>query len=302
MLTDPATEIFEMCQVLQSSPAKAKAETRKALAQIFGCVSCHEALFFELLAALSKRFDRLAEITETSPNVPDHLREKSTTAVKHLRNFFSTDGLHEAWEQRKAKVFVNEHLTAVEYIGALIRNEYPLKKLNDEERAELIDKIDELLTSIKDDGGASIVQDVVVSAFESVKAILERLVFFGTDASTESLILAFTKLAAAEKVAESETDKATVKKALGVIALVAGAMIYTSDVLTAAEDLYNKGQAAVQYIIEQIPEDIKLLAPPEGTDGQTDTDCEAESTSPDENDASVEPGESLPPPNRTVDT
>ena len=261
MLTNPAIELHELCKQLQSHGNVDQAHTHKALATIFGLESSEDPIFYSIVAALSRRFETLIRITQESSAVPDHLRDRAVGAINQLKLFCRVEGMLEIWKDRKNKVFPGEQMTALHFLGGFLQQTHPVKKITDEERKELLQLIENELAEIDREGPNSLVQDIIVSELKSLKVVLEHLTFFGIEALRDSLFTATVNVSAAESAATSSADKSTLKKASHVLGLIAAALIFTSDLIEATENIYDRGQIAIEYLVEKLPSAPTALIP-----------------------------------------
>lgn len=261
--TDPAMELWQVFTRMQAHPGKGTC--RDALADMFGCAADDE-VFFVLLAAISTRCDRLNRLVDTAPELAEH-REEIAKATRTLRHIFGTDILPTPWKERSVQFLRPECLTAVKMASIGLRSRYPLKKLSDDERTELLRQINDVLADAESEHSFSAL--VVRNALIGIRTIIERLDFFGHDALIERLFLANGELYAPSRANEKERGQTRLrKKALAVVCAVVGALIVSDEALTAVENHYHRAQCLLEYIHQngtaQIAE-VKKLPPPSKT-------------------------------------
>lgn len=274
MLTNPANELYELCRLLQSHGISERSPSHKALAIIFGLKSSDDPIFYSILAALSSRFEMLVRITQESSAVPDHLRDRSVGAVNQLKLFCRVQGMQEIWKEKKIKVFSNEQMTALQYLGGFIQQTHPVKIVTDEERKEILQRIEKELAEIDGESSNSLVQDLIILELKSLKVVLDHLTFFGIDALRDSLFKATVNVSAAESAASSDADKSVVKKARYVLGSIAAALIFSSELIEAPEKIYDKGQLAIEYLVEKWPSAPTALIPHFGETDQNLSEAE----------------------------
>lgn len=261
MLTNPAIELHELCKQLQSHGNVDQARTHKALATIFGLKSSNDPIFYSIVAALSRRFETLLRITQESSAVPDYLRDRALGAINHLKLFCRVEGMLENWNDVKNKVFSGEQMTALHFLGGFLQQTHPVKKITDEEREDLLQRIENELAEIDREGPNSLVQDIIVSELKLLKVVLEHLTFFGIEALRDSLLTATVNVSAAESAATSNADKSAVKKASHVLGAIVVALLIASDLIEATENIYDRGQVAIEYLAEKWPSAPTALIP-----------------------------------------
>lgn len=287
MITNLATELHDLCMSLRGTSDSQK-PTGDVLAGIFTCENS-DPLFFAILAALGARFERLRRIVEASESVPEDIRPAALQAINHLRRIISTKFLTTPWDQAKKQIFLDGHLTAMQFLGPLVQPEAPLKKIAKEERDELVKKIDDAIADIEERTGNSFAKDAIVVALRAVKTMLERFEFFGIDAVTEKLVLAHVGLSSDMAEAAHRRDRrgaSAFKKAIVAVSAVAVALILADNALDAIEDHYSRGQTLIRYIADAAPAEIKALPAPapdeaqalEEPDAQAPADAQTEAS------------------------
>jgi hypothetical protein len=274
-IVDPAWEIASVIRQLVAYPASNE-QTWTVFQKAAGSnISASE--HWELLAALNSRLLRLDVLVNTVEDreLDSAQRARIVQAVNTFAHVLSPSQQVQAWAHT-----LQHHLKADDglqlmWFSIIAKRYQPLRRVTDDERAELITKIDETLAALET--GQDIPKWAKLPLSEGLRRLrfmLQHLIFFGCESAIDLLLQIYNKTSAIEAAAmgtrnaESTPGSGgpTFLKMLNCIVLAA-TIFWLPDQATSAFERYQGWYLKVIVENPRLPKpETLLLAPPMRSD------------------------------------
>jgi hypothetical protein len=198
-IVDPAWEIASVIRKLVAHPASNE-QTWTVFQRAAGAnISASE--HWELMAALNSRLLRLDVLVNTveDKELDSAQRARIVQAVNTFANVLSPSQQVQTWTHT-----LQHHLKADDglqlmWFSIIAKRYQPLRRVTDDERAELIAKIDETLTALET--GQDIPRWAKLPLSEGLRRLrfmLQHLIFFGCESAIDLLLQIYSKASAIE--------------------------------------------------------------------------------------------------------
>lgn len=274
-ITDPAWEMKLLIERLRKLPGSNE-PTWKMIPQALGArVSPDE--HWALMSALNSRLLRLDAFVNTlqDPEFGEAQRHRIVQAVNTLALALRPEQQAERWQDTLSNYIRDDDALQLGWFSIVAKRYRPLRQIGDDERGELVTKIDQTITALKD---AKDIPDwakvPLADGLNRLRFTLQHLVFFGSEAAIDQLLEVYNKTAAIEStIGDSEkstregcSKASTIKEVLINLVLVAN-LFWLPDQTAAAFERYNGWY--LKLIVENpaLPKpERKLLAPPVPSD------------------------------------
>ena len=214
---------------------------------------------------MNARCERVWGIAQSAPAL-EEVRRDVANALNAVQGLFTTLNFGQSWASLKESNLKREYLAALRFGGQLIRSEYPLKRITEEELRELIGQISEAIAVAEQDGLAG---SAYVASLQGLIKLLERFKFYGHYALAERVALLHTAASAQDVQAKSKS-RAKAKHVLGLLFV---AFIGQDDFFTAIENAERRVPPLVGGIVQEyiapklaLPAPLKQLPPPNSGD------------------------------------
>ena len=128
-LTDPAVELFELCEFLGSTEANpSNQNVGQVLPAAFGC-DMPDAEFFELLAVAHGRFERFGSLLDEldDPLVDPILIQRAKSAANHLQRTINFQNFGTTWNSVRADFDQSEFAFSIRMMSQTLRRTHPLR-------------------------------------------------------------------------------------------------------------------------------------------------------------------------------
>lgn len=222
-LTDPAAEIGDLFAWL-GEIAPRPAQTFHAICEALG-LKVDSGDYIELVAAALSRVDRLTKLIEELKGeglLPEHLCGEAADACSRLRGVFTAPGQSSRWDGIKEKNLRPQHLYTLYKISTELRPLRPLRQLTDQDREEVVRKIDEAASTIRGCGDLDfVVRDHLAQSLDRLQLIFKHFRFFGHAAALNQIATLQRSVEVAKPAARSVRARAALSAAVIVI-LAAG--------------------------------------------------------------------------------
>jgi hypothetical protein len=276
-ITDPAWEMKTLIEQLRKQPASDE-PTWKVLPRALGIkISPNE--HWELMSALNSRllrFDSFVNSVQDEEYDKD-MRARIVQAVNTFAHALRPQQQALQWNDTLNYILADDALQ-LRWFSVIAKRYRPLRKINDDARAELISQIDQTLTTLKDvtdipDWAKLPLSDGLIR----LRFTLQHFVFFGSEAAIDQLMDVYNKTVAIDSsiggsgnATQREHSKtSTLKEVLINLVLVAN-LFWLPDQTAAAFDRYNGWY--LKLIVENPklpkPERLLLAAPTPSDDSR----------------------------------
>ncbi len=260
--SNSAWELYRVCEMLSGTLANG------SVAQTLGKLldtSPSSTEFYTVLGALSQRFDRIENFIRAA-NSPEQLKNLALTSTGNLRRFLLAEHLPAAWDQIRAQVFTQAHLQTFQMTSLMIGNDCRVSVPDADEKEEILERLESAASRLEQQN--SPLADLLRLALATAIRMARRLDIYGIETLSEKLVELYSLNAQAEKTAEPEQKSAYdfIKNAIVACFLI----VTASDAgLSAIENHYSRGEAAIEFIQKHIDNAPKLLPPPRTDDQNT---------------------------------
>lgn len=192
--TDPARELADLCHQLSEASGDRGDDY---LARRFS-VPKWSAEFYQILFAINHKADFLIKTLQNTELDEDY-RNEIAGHIENIKLAFSPSALNAPWTNAINHYIGPTQVGPVKILSGLIRNDYPLVKLNDEEISELIGEVDELLSWLREHQlqSADFIRQALIEGLTSFRFRLERIGWLGSGyvlASLKEVIAAYMAL------------------------------------------------------------------------------------------------------------
>ena len=143
LTTDHAKELAELCVRLRK--LRKDQTGAEVLSAEFG-VEAWSSDFYELVFSIPKRIKILDKIIQDNPHIDPSIKDLASGHLQKINSAFSQEGLSNQWNRAASNFICAEHVNPILFISSEIRRVHPLPLLSDDEQAELLADVDDLLT------------------------------------------------------------------------------------------------------------------------------------------------------------
>ena len=299
-ITDPAWEMKLLIEHLRKMHASAD-PTWKVMPRALGVrVSPDE--HWELMSALNSRLLRLDAFVGTLQDrqFGEAQRNRIIQAINTLGHAFRPEQQVERWQDTLSTCIRDDDALQFGWFSIIAQRYRPLRQISDDERNELVTKIDHTLATLKDTGDIPDWAKVPLSdGLSRLRFTLKHLVFFGSEAAIDQLLDVYNKTIAIESTigdggkstGEGHSETSTMKDLLINLVLVAN-LFWLPDQTATAFERYNGWYLKLIVENPRLPKpDRRLLAPPvpsDAPDSPSAPEVAVEPTLPREPDISTE--------------
>jgi hypothetical protein len=249
-VTNPAAEIYALCKKLDRIAAKEP--SRDVLSKHFG-VTPDETDFYAIVTALSARFDSLGELVNILPQYATPQKSVAINAITHLRGFLRPHALNKIWDEVKSSAFKPDYLVPLHMIDPLIQHIAPISLPTEEERQKILESLDAAIAELFI--GNCVAATSLAISLKATRKIVEKLEFFGIDELLERIANSDAYLRAATRASDVRTQSnmmSALRKAGIALSLVLNALVVADTGITAVENDYQRGQALIEFINNEI--------------------------------------------------
>ena len=199
--TDPASEIADLFAEFSTIvPDHRDDNTQDVLSSYFKCDPSTPD-WYELVGTIASRIRSLREFISSVEDrfVKDKMREQTLKSLDHMTQFVSPSRMAQNWNSVKVALFTDDHIGRLESFASTAEKYKPLRKLNDDERQEIVEKIDAVLQQISaDQTQFSEIPEwalaPVVEGIQDLRRIILHLRFFGHQAAIDAILNLSIKL------------------------------------------------------------------------------------------------------------
>jgi hypothetical protein len=197
-IIDPAQEMMALIERLRQQPASTE-PTWKILPQALG-IGISPGEHWELMSALNSRLLRLDTFVNSlqDEDFDQAQRQRIVQAINNLANAFRPEEQIARWQDTLKHIRADDALQ-FKWFSVIAKRYHPLRRISDDERSELIAKIEQTLLVLKD---AKDIPDwaklPLSDGLNRLRFTLQHLVFFGSEAAIDQLLDLYNKTAAIE--------------------------------------------------------------------------------------------------------
>jgi hypothetical protein len=183
-LTDPARELAEICTQLSITTSETGL---LVLAREFG-VDSFSAEFYQILFTIQSRIDELVEIVATI-EMDDDYQQEAIQHIQQIRHAFSQNGIGNQWNHSVGSYISPAQLGPLKMLSTMVRSKYSYPKLTDEEQADLLTEIDQLLEWLGEQQlyEHDFIRATLIDGVKQFRFRLARLKWVGWGYATQSL-------------------------------------------------------------------------------------------------------------------
>jgi len=201
LTTDPAKEIIDMCHYLKGiriNPSNEKISS--VLQREFDTELCTP---YRILDVYNQRFVHFLEIIEDmqEDHLDDEIRMDAISASKVLSKLFDFGALNESWSSRTGQIITNTNILKIRGISSDLRRNFPLRKLEKQERDELKTKLGnyDLELSLKGSAPEFVIEATKIG-LRDIKLSLEYYEVFGSSQTLDAVHKSIVNVRALETV------------------------------------------------------------------------------------------------------
>lgn len=182
--TDPARELSDLIRAL-NMPANERLD--QGLAKLFGVIPWSSE-FYQIIFTISARVDDLIAITASLPLDDDH-REEMVECLRTIQRAFGPNGLQNAFVHSMQNYLSSATVAPLSALSGLVRPIRSYPKLDDDEQAELLQRVDELLDWLNDHqlSEHDFIRQALLEGLGHVRFRLERIRWLGWGYTLEGL-------------------------------------------------------------------------------------------------------------------
>lgn len=269
-VTDPAWEMKLLIERLRTVPSSTE-PTWKMLPRALN-VHIEPSEHWELMSALNSRLVRLEAFIKAvqDKEFDEAQRKRMIQAVNILAQAFKPEQQVEKWQDTLAACIREDDALHLRWFSIIAKRYRPLRQVNDDERDDLIAKIEQTLLALKD---AEDIPDwakaPLSDGLSRLRFTLQHLVFFGSEEAIDQLLDVYNKTVAIEAAVantggarEGHSRSATFEKVLNWLVIAATVFWLPDQTLTAFER-YQGWYLKVIVENPRLPKpERRLLAPP----------------------------------------
>jgi hypothetical protein len=258
-LTDPARELFDLCQRLSEQSNRTGDDF---LAAKFG-VEGWSAAFFEINFAILERVEELKVMIADLP-LDDDIRDQNVSQLNVLASAFGPNGHRNQWTHSISNYLTPATLGPLSLLSGMIRPYRSYPKLDDAERDDLLATVDQLLEWLKEHQLAEqdFVRQALIDGVTRFRFRLARIQWIGWGYTLDSLrevIGAYFALEHGTPTDGSDTSaQATLKLVGDFVAAVYEKTKFAKEVVETG-DFMLKAYGATTLVGKAIPHVVALL-------------------------------------------
>lgn len=183
-LTDPAHEFASLCRAL-SKPANEKGVDW--LASKFN-TEPHSYEFYQILFTIVERANHLKQITLQIPEAA-HIAPQIENNINHILVAFQAPHLAQSWKTHGSPYLQADNVSPILILSAVVRNHFAYPLLDEEDRADLLSQVDELLGWLEGHqlSEQDFIRQALIDGLRQFKFRVERLQWLGWGFTLQSL-------------------------------------------------------------------------------------------------------------------
>jgi hypothetical protein len=233
---------------------------------------------WELLSALNSRLLRLDALVHSvqDKELDEGQRARIIQAVNTFAHVLQPSQQVQPWQHTLQNFLRSDDGLHLAWFSIIAKRYQPLRRVTDDERAELIAKIDEAITSIE--AGKDIPEWAkfpLLDGLRRLRFMLQHLLFFGCESAIDLLLEVYNKASAIEGAVDNRPNSAkqagssgpTLLTVFNFIVLAAN-LFWLPDQTTTAFERYQGWYLKTIVENPRLPKpETLLLAPPAPADG-----------------------------------
>ncbi len=282
---DPAWEIAGAIRQLRTTPSS-NDPTWSVFQKALG-TGISPSEHWELMSVLQDRLLRFDQFVRSvvDTEFDDHQRRRIIQAVDRFSHALRPEHQTQQWQHTLQNYLIEDDALQLGWFSIVAKRHRPLRRVTEDERAELIAKIDEALAAVE--AGQDIPEWAKLPIAEGLRRLrftLQHLVFFGVESAVDKLLEVYNKTMAIE-LATGGTPNAnkipgsgrpTILTVLNCVVLAAN-LFWLPDQATSAFERYQGWYLKTIVENPRLPKPTTLLlAPPaNGPDIPTGPSTEA---------------------------
>lgn len=184
--TDAAKELAHLCDRLRG--LRQNKSGSEVLAAEFA-VPAWSVDFYELIFTIVKRLETLKVLIRDLGDVDQDIREQAISHLDVIANAFTQVGLNNPWSHASNHFISPEYVNPLRMLSSEVRRVQPLPKLSDEEQAEMVTSVDELLGWLRgiQAGDRDFIRQAMIDGLEQFRFRVERVSWVGWGYTLDSL-------------------------------------------------------------------------------------------------------------------
>ncbi len=203
----------------------------------------------------------------SDPELDDGLRSDVIAATKSFSQLFLPPQLITVWDSTRVSCLPDAKLKTLTWFGQTARRHRPLRVVSDEERAELIRKIDDAIQELASDPLSDWTNAPLTDGLLRLRIVLQFFKFFGHEMAIEELLLFNRKVEAVRDIQQGgqsflgQLELRGFSRILEITVLL-GTLFILPDQVVTANDRYAGWMQRLILSSTQIPPERRLLPPP----------------------------------------
>lgn len=267
-LTDSSSELAQVGRKIRGSDKVKGQNVLVGFASCFG-VDPSSHIFFDLLSVVRSRIYALEHFAKnvTDPELDQNLRGDVVAATQLFSQLFLPQHLTTVWDNNRVTFVPDANIKTLMWFGQTARRHRPLRVITDEERKNLIEKVDEVLGDLADGDISRWAIAPLSEGLLRLRTILQFFEFFGHELAIDELLIFNRKVEAIRDASRSvdgglgSYEFPTMSKILNISALL-GTLFILPDQAVTAYDRYVGWQKRMIESSTQKPDERLLIAPP----------------------------------------
>jgi hypothetical protein len=182
-ITDAAAELAALGTYLRESGTRLAINNLSTHDALMRALEATDSLeFLELAGAISGRLKALALFTSQveDPHLDDDLRSEVKKSVANFASIFVPPTANESWQSVNTSKLGAEALRPLKWVSPIIHRHQPIKVLGDEERQQLLTKLDGLLADLPSDESLPVwTREALIDGLQRLELVVRKIRFFG---------------------------------------------------------------------------------------------------------------------------
>jgi len=271
-IVDPAWEIASVIRLLLTQQPSNSQTWSTIQAALGATISPSE--HWELMSALNSRLLRLDMLARSirDKELDDAQRARIVQAINSFSHVLRPEQQSQTWQHTLQQHLKGDDGLHLMWFSIIAKRYQPLRRVTDDERAELIAKIDETVTGLQT---ATDIPDwaklPLSEGLRRLRFMLQHLLFFGCEVAIDQLLNIYNKASAIEQSIGRDQSR-TAPRSLTLLAVLnfvvlAANTFWLPDQATTAFERYQGWYLKLVVENPRLPKpETRLLAPPAPTD------------------------------------
>lgn len=262
-IVDPAWEISQAMRQLLKQPKSTDPTWSVFQTALGGPIEASQ--YWDLISVLNSRLQRLNSLIGSVKDFEfdDAKKARALSAVRTFSMVFSPQQQNQPWKSTLQNFLKEDDALQLDWFSIIAKRHQPLRKLSDEDRTKLIDKIDEVLVSIDKKGDIpDWAKAPLAEGLRRFRFILIHLTFFGCETAIDELLKIYSQAEAVEAEmvgasAAAEKPGASSATLLAILTVVSLA----ANLFSMSDQAYTAFKTYKGWYLQVVSENPKLPKP-----------------------------------------